>query len=181
MKGKMKMVKTVGIVILSLFFLSQAASGQSGNENLKRLADESGRAFVNRDFSRLVDLTYPKLVVLLGGRTKMIAFLERGVREMRAQGAEMLSMSPSEPTQVTTIGRQVFAVLPVTMRIKVPEGVLVGESFMIGVSSDRGKSWTFVNGDNLDERRMRVLFPSAVGKLKLPPVKPPTLSTGQQP
>jgi hypothetical protein len=178
--AEVRTYKQVAMLVLSLAVAAGSAFGQAAsNESLKRAAEESCRAFVEGDFGKLADLTYPKLVALLGGRAKMIAFLEDGVREMKAQGAGVLSVTPGEPTQLTTVGRQRFAVVPSTMRLKVHDGVLVGRSFMLGVSGDGGKSWTFVNGDALDERRLKILFPAAAGRLKLPSPEPPTLEKGQ--
>src|SRR5581483_10238949 len=174
-------MKKLLVTTLALVLLSQLASGQTISENLKRLADESSQAFVKGDFGRVADLTFPKLVALMGGKEKMVAYLEKGTREMKAEGNVIFSMVPGDPTQIETIGEQVFAVLPVTLKIKVDKGTLIGKSFMIGVSNDDGKSWTFVDGSNLDERKMTVLFPTAVGKLKLPTVGPPTLVPDQKP
>lgn len=179
LKDKMNMKNPFCIIALSIFLLTQINFEQAVNETLKKQAEESGQAFVSGDFNKLVDLTYPKLVELLGGRAKMVAFLQNGTREMRAQGAEVLSMSATDPIQVTTIGRQLFAVVPVTLKVKVPVGIAVSKSFMVGISSDRGRSWTFVDGSYLDEQRMRILFPTAVGKLKFPPEEKPTLYRAQ--
>lgn len=171
----MKLKKILYVAALNIFLLSTSAFGQTDFKNLKSQADESGKAFVSRDFNRLVDLTYPKLVELVGGRAKMIAFLEKGTNEMKAQGAEVISMSVHDPTQVIKVGKQMFAVLPVTLKMKVPEGVLVGKSFMLGISDHRGDRWTFVNGSSFSDKMAETLFPAAKGKLKIPAEEPPVL------
>ena len=175
----MKMKKPFYLIALSMFLLSQTIFGQTVNETLRKQAEQSGQAFITGDFNKLVDLTYPRLIEILGGRAKMVAFLQKGVQEMKAQGAEVLSLSAADPTQVTTIDRQLFAVLPVTLKLKVSEGILVSKSFMVGISNDGGRSWTFVDGSYLDERRMKILLPTAVGKLKFPPKEKPTLYQAQ--
>jgi len=172
------MSKMMGVAILTAALFFQSTLDQAANENLKKLANECGKAIVTEDFNRVVDLTYPKVVELMGGRAKMIALLHDGMQQMKAQGQQILSSLADDPIQVTTINKQIFAVVPTTLKIKVPQGVLVSKSITIGVSSDNGKSWTFVSGDNLDEEKMKIVFPSAAGKLKIPPHQEPTLIPG---
>ena len=47
---------------------------------------------------------------------------------------------------------------------------------MIGVSGDGGLKWTFVSGSSATEQTLKLLFPSAAGRLKLPKPKPPELT-----
>lgn len=155
--------------------LSSAAFGQVDYKRLKSQAEESSTAFLKGDYARLVDLTYPRLVELGGGRAQMIANIEKEMKEMKAQGVAVISMSFDDPTQVIKIGEELFAVLPSTMKMKVPSGILTGKSFMLGISSDNGAHWTFVNGSSLDEKGIKTLFPAALGKLKIPKEEKPVL------
>jgi len=166
-------MKSIAVLITAFFF--QSALDRPAIENLKKLANECGKAFVSGDFNKVVDLTYPKVVELMGGRARMVSFLQDGTRQMKAQGQEILSSLADDPTQVIAIEKQTFAVVPTNLRIKVPQGILVSKSVTIGVSGDNGKSWTFVSGDGLDEEKIKVVFPSAVGKLKIPAHQEPTL------
>jgi hypothetical protein len=151
------------------------AAGQDQNENLIRLANESGEAMVKGDFARLVELTYPKLVAFAGGREKMIAFLEKDVRESKSQGMEILSMVASNPIQLETVGKETFAIVPIVLRMRVPKGTLLGKSFMIGITENSGKTWTFVSGDSSNPKMMKALFPEAADKLKIPAEERPVL------
>lgn len=146
--------------------------------SLQTQADEIGQAFGRGNFNRMVDLTYPKLVEILGGRARMVAFIESSVREMEAGGVTYLSTTVGDAREIITDGKQIYALVSTTMKMKVKEGVLVGESFMIGVSSDSGNNWTFVTatGDQDRDREMlRKLFPTIVDRLHIPARKPPVL------
>jgi hypothetical protein len=159
---------------LLFFFLSPLVRAQEDYKNLKKQANEIGEAYAREDFERVVDLTYPKLVKLIGGRDKMIALLRQEVANMRKEGLRMLAQSAASPTQFLRIGKQLFAVIPVKLQFKVPVGVGVEESCMIGVSGDSGEHWTFVDGSG-DQQRLKTLFPTAADKLKLPPPKKPVV------
>jgi hypothetical protein len=66
------------------------------------------------------------------------------------------------------------------MRIKVREGMLVGESFMIGISADGGKNWTFIDsgGRSMNKDQLRTLVGPAADKLQIPKAKRPVLYEG---
>lgn len=171
----MRIAVNIHVIAFTLILFSSAALGQTDYKALKSQAEESSAAFVKGDYARLADLTYPRLVKLAGGREKMIAYLETAAKEMKAQGAEVISMSFDDPTQVIKIEGDLFAILPSTMKMKVPEGILIGKSFMLGISGDNGEHWTFVDGSALGEKGIKTLFPAAVGKLNIPKEEKPVL------
>lgn len=144
------------------------------SQRLRAQAEEVGQAFERKDFNRMAELTYPKLVEILGGRARMVAFLERGVRELEAEGSAILSTTIGEPLEVISVGKEFYAIVPTVIKIRVKGGVGVGQSYMIGVSADGGENWTFVSAaGDLDKEKLKVLFPAAIDKLHLPERKLP--------
>ena len=65
-------------------------------------------------------------------------------------------------------GSDVYAILPTTMKIKVAEGILVGQSSLIGDSNDRGEYWTSVDaGRGFSQEQLKTLFPAVADRLKI--------------
>jgi hypothetical protein len=162
------------LLFVTLLAAATAAQERLGEEAAKRLqaqAEESGRAFLEGNYERLADYTYPKLVELIGGREKMIEVVRMGVEGMKAEGFVPLSSVPSAPVQVLSVGKQTYAIVPVKFKMRAPGQVLVSDSFMIAISDDEGKNWKFLSGASVDEAKLKVLLPDAAGKLKLPTVK----------
>jgi hypothetical protein len=152
------------------------ATHEPDRAKLKAQAEEVAKAFLSGNFDKLADLTYPDLVRRLGGKTQMMAHLEHDVQEMKAEGFEFMSDKIGEPTQIirSDAGRT-LAVLPTTLRIKIREGVLVGNGYLIGVSDD-GSDWRFIDGSSIDKPKLRVLFGTdIVDKLNLPELQQPVL------
>ena len=152
---------------------AQSKLGAGAAARLKAQADECGRAFVEGDYARLADYTHPKVLEKMGGRERLVAFLKKGVADMKAQGFETLSYENADPTQVLAVGRETYAVVPGKVRVRTPGGVYAGGAFMVAVSADGGKSWKFVSGSSADPAKLRILFPAVAGRLKLPAEKPP--------
>jgi hypothetical protein len=63
-------------------------------------------------------------------------------------------------------------VVPVTTKIKAQGGVFQTEGTIIGISSDGGQNWTFVDATGRDQSELRAVLPN-FDKLNVPPEKTP--------
>ena len=139
---------------------------------MKTQAEEVGKVTIDGNFEKLVDLTYPVIVQKLGGKEKMVAFLSKDSQQMKADGISLLAMEVGQPLQIEKVDKQVFALLPIKMTMKAPDGKFLGESALVGISDDDGKSWKFISGIN--QTRFNSVFPKAGEKIKMPQEKPAT-------
>ena len=143
--------------------------------NGKIQANQLNDAVLAGDYEKAADLTYQKLIQLIGGRAKYLRVLKGGMNEMQSGGFRIISTVSDDPTQIIEVGSDVYAVLPTTMKIKVAEGILVGQSSLIGISKDRGEHWTFVAGRGFSQEQLKALFPAVADRLKIPEQKRPVL------
>lgn len=185
------MRKTVLIVVICVVSMGcRGSSSQNSNQQtraqvsaaaqsqrVKAQAQELADAMLRDDFERTVDLTYPRLIGLLGGREAAIASMKQESSEMLSDNMQLVSNTVGEPRDFVQVESESYAIVPSTIRIRVPEGMLVGEAFMIGISTDGGQNWTFVDsgGGNTDMKLLKNLFPTAAEKLRIPETKPPVL------
>jgi hypothetical protein len=144
--------------------------------NAKIQANQLNDAVLAGDYEKAADLTYQKLIQLIGGRAKYLKVLKMGMNETQSGGFRIISTVSGDPTQTIEVGSDVYAILPTTMKIKVAEGILVGESSLIGISNDSGEHWTFVDaGRGFSQEQFKTLFPAVGDKLKIPEQKRPVL------
>lgn len=168
----MKSISFVGIFVA--ICAVQAADDASIKKVAKSKTEEINKALINENFGKVADLTYPKLVQLMGGRTKMISAMESGNRDMKSKGFAFVSAKVDSPSDPVMAGSELFIVVPYLLEMKVPGGKLRQKAFVIGVSSDKGKSWTFVNGD-LGAEKVKLVVPSLPDRLKLPEKQEPVV------
>lgn len=141
--------------------------------NLETQAKEVSDALARKDYARFMDLTYGKVIELLGGREKMIATMSQQLKEMEAEGVTLQSSTSGAPTQYVHDAGSIYAVLPMTLKIKARNGIFQAESSMIGVSSDGGANWTFIDASGKDQNELKTLLPNVADRLNLPPEKKP--------
>ncbi len=157
--------------------LAQSTSTASKTyPNAKAQANQLNDAVLSGDYDKAADLTYPRLIQLIGGRAKYLAMLKGGMDETQSDSFRIISTVSDDPTDIIEVGSDIYAILPTTMKIKVAEGVLVGQSTLIGVSNDRGEHWTFINaGKGFNHERLKILFLAVADRLKVPEQKRPVL------
>jgi hypothetical protein len=149
---------------------------QVSTEKLKAQAQELNDAMISGNYDRAIDLMYPKLVELAGGKQNLRAFLESQMKEMT-----ILSIKVGEPHDLFEVNGESYAIVPTTMSMKVPEGALVGDGCMVGYSKDKGEHWTFVDATGKSGASLKPLFPNAGDKLRIPETKPPVLQKSPEP
>jgi hypothetical protein len=127
---------------------------------------------VEDDHQKMVDLTHPKVVELEGGRDKMVRMLEFLSRDMKLRWPSRVAVV-DDPTGIAKAGGEWYGIVPFTLQMTGQEirGSLA--SVLIGVSSDGGRTWTFVDAGQKDLGQIRQLLPNFPAKLALPPQRPP--------
>jgi hypothetical protein len=138
---------------------------------LKIQAEALAKATVSGDFAKVADFTFPKVVEAFGGKDKMVGVLQNDSAQMKAEGFEVLTMTIGEIKQTAKVDNEIFAIVPVRITIKSPDGKEAGESSLVGISSDNGVNWKFISGIN--QERFKAMFPKAAETLRIPDEKPP--------
>lgn len=144
--------------------------------NLTARAQELTEALGRKDYEKVIDLTYPKVVEVGGGREKLLAAMTEEVKSMESEGVEIISSNASAPTQIVHDTGGIFAVVPVTSKVKAQEGTFQTEGSLIGISTDGGQSWTFVDASGKDLTELKKVLPN-LDKLNLPADKAPVKLT----
>jgi hypothetical protein len=137
-------------------------------------ASRCAEAVITGEFETVVDLTHPKIIGMLGGREKMIATMKEGLEGLKKRGITMKESKAEKPEKLAKSGDSLYCVVPTTNVIEVPQGTLTSKAFLVGLSSDEGKTWTFIDGAPGAEK-IRELFPDIPAELKLPEREKPTL------
>ena len=179
---------TVGILALPLLLSLGCRSappkglgpgtGSAGENypNLTARAKELEDALSRKDYGKVVDLTYPKLVEYAGGREKLLTAMTNELKTMEAEGVEIISSTSSAPSQFVHEANGIYAVVPITSKFKARDGVFQVEGSLIAISTDGGQNWTFVDSTGKDQTELKKVIPG-FDKLKLPPEKEPVKVT----
>jgi len=170
-------MKYIGTLILFLFFLS-ACNGQTKSSDfsktIKEQANIMGQFLLKKDFNSFTKFTHPKIMEMMGGKQKMIEVMERGSKEMKAEGTDFLNVTFGKPSQIITEKNELQCTLPQTIEMKVPNGKLVYNSTLIAISIDKGRNWYFLDTSGKDIQSMKNLIQNLSKELLIPKQQQPT-------
>jgi hypothetical protein len=138
-------------------------------------AQEMGQAFVDGNVEKLLDRTHAKVLELGGGRDKVRKLIQDGVTEMKAKGQGFHSMSVSRPQKIVRSKGNLYTIVPEHLLMKTPQGMLRSESFLVGVSGDNGRTWTFIDGAGTGNGQLEKVLPDFPKELQLPKLTMPQL------
>lgn len=140
-------------------------------------AEEVKKAILGGDYAKMADLTHPKVIEVMGGKDKMVAATKAVMDQMKAQQIEIKSYTIDKPGAPVVDGQTAYVVLPTRMEMTAPKTKVLSESYLLGTSTDAGKSWTFVDGTGLAQGPVRdTILPNLPKDLKLPEPKPPMVT-----
>jgi hypothetical protein len=141
---------------------------------VKSDVQKMNEAMITGNYADLVDLTHPAVVKIMGGRERMIAGIKREFDSYGEKGFGFNAVKVGDPGEQAVSESQTFIVVPFELEMKVPDGIAFLPSFVIGVSEDKGKTWSYINGD-LDIRKIKTILPNLPDTLKIPAKKMPRI------
>jgi hypothetical protein len=143
-----------------------------GYPNLTAQAKQLEDALARKDYGKVIDLTYPKVIEVAGGREKMLAETARQVQLFEDEGVVILSSTYGAPSQFVSDASGIYAVIPVMSKVKATDGIFQTEGCLIGVSTDGGQNWTFVDASGKDQKELKKILPN-LDRFNLPAEKAP--------
>jgi hypothetical protein len=164
----------IAILLLTIAVHPLAADEKIDTAKVEQEARVLGKAFLASDWAKLSDMTHPKVVEMMGGKEKMIGVIEEGMKRLAVQGFSFKKYSVGTAQAPVIDGKTVYVVVPTSLEITGPDNKIVTDSYLLAVSSDSGKTWTYADGAGLaDEDKRKLVFPSLPAALKLPERKAP--------
>ena len=174
----MKSIKTIAIIAVPLALLALVIwfvfFHQSATDPVKQGADKYAHAILTGDFANAVALTQPHLVDLSGGKAKMISALTDQAAKFRDQNVGYDTITPGDPQSPQKIGAWTISLVPAQIVLKAPGGRLKAETFLLGMSDDDGKNWTYVSLSMTADQFFQV-YPELKGKFAFPDKKAPVV------
>jgi hypothetical protein len=142
---------------------------------VKQQANILVQAIAKGDYKTLVDHTYPKLAEMAGGKDKMLALVDTSMGQLKSQGITFESASVGSPGKFYKAGTEIHCLVPETLRLKLPNGHATAHSYLLAISSDGGKNWSFVDLNKDTISSIPQIFPNFNPDLKIPDPTPPVM------
>ena len=121
----------------------------------------------------------PRLIAALGGVDAAKQTLARKRKQMDESGAAFEGVIVGNPGRSVTVNGREFALIPEELRIRVKEGTVRQNAYMLAVREPGSTTWTFFDAAPALPAALAKLFPDTTAaefeKIAIPPREPPVL------
>lgn len=131
--------------------------------NVQKMMD----ATCSGDFKTVLDMTYPKVLEAMGGKEAALKEIENAMKAIKGQGITFGVKGIETPT-VKKGGKDYYSVTPYSLLMNVPGKKITLLSAVIGISTDEGKTWKFINLDDKGEKGIREMLPNLPTDMSIP-------------
>lgn len=140
------------------------------SEKVIVLAEQMAQATKDGETDFIIDRTHPKLIELAGGRGKMLEILNKAMEPMRAQGIKIADYKILREVQVRRAGKDIYVVVPTIMDLNYQGRIMRTDSFLLGVSEDSGRTFSFLDGSGAAKNRsmLKRLLPNLPDDFAIP-------------
>jgi hypothetical protein len=174
----MKRILLIGYVLFQTTIVSAQIDTTASNStaSLKTAAGKMAGLFLQKNYTAYINYVHPKIVSMLGGKQKMIGYLKNTMAEMKRSGFTFDDMQIGEPSPIITTKTEWQSVVPQTIQLGTAQGKLVTTGYLIAVSSNRGKTWYFIDTSNKTLDDLKKTFPGLSSQIVIPEKEQPKLS-----
>ncbi len=164
-----------GILFSAVFSQAQTNNidSLSPEFSVKSSAQKMGQYFIDKNYVQYVKYVHPKIMKLAGGQTKMIELLKKSLKQTEDQGFTFQNVSIGEPSKIITKNTELQSVVPQILELKTKDGKIVATSYLLALSTDKGKTWYFIDTSGKTLAQMKSTFPSLSNELIIPDKEQP--------
>ncbi len=152
-----------------------AAHHQELKHRIVFLARRLAQATVEGDDDFVVDNMPAKILQAAGGRENMRRVIVQAQQKLASDGTTLTGTTVSENITIHQTGRDVYAVVPLVVNLKLNGRAMRFNSSELAISDDGGITFTFLAGDSINKNRAEIkrLFPTLPDSLTLPSTSEP--------
>jgi hypothetical protein len=152
-------------LLLSVPAIAQPSKEATLKQSVKVAAKKMDDALIKKDYLTFTETTYPKAVEMTeGGMEKMLHDLQTQMASIEASGNKIIAAWPGNPSGMIDTAGEIQCTIPQFMRMKVNGGTLTTETTLVGITSNKGQKWYFIDAADRDIEKMRMMFPTLSSK-----------------
>jgi hypothetical protein len=146
---------------------TKSETDNSGTEqtkypNLKKQADEMGKAMMSGDYEKFVEFLHPRAFEIAGTKQRMISSMKETMKELKDLGVEFGDYIIEAPTKIITENKVIYALMPTISTAKLNNKTSKTVSSLLGISDDDGNNWKFIRLGS--QEALKVYFPKIADK-----------------
>lgn len=158
-------------ILILIIISSTLGFAQTENQSLNTQLGEMKKFFLAGDYENLVNYTYPKVIEMMGGKSNMVKATKDVMNKMKNDGFSITDLNFKNPSVFLKKENELQCSLTQIIVMKTNRGKIESEYTLIGISSDDGQNWTFLDTSGKDKETMLKYFPNLHNEIIIRPKK----------
>jgi len=134
-------------------------------------ANKMAEFIVKRNADSLISLNYPRLIQLSGGKDKIIEYMRKIWKKYDDDGVKILSIQVDNPPKMVYYHGLYQCTISQTMVMQKGDKKVEVKSAMIGLSTDNGNKWYFLDVTSQKLSNIKATLPEISNELEIPESK----------
>jgi hypothetical protein len=154
--------------IIPFLILCNFSFGQNNfSKKIKSDCEIMANAMLQKNYSTIIDYTYPKLVEMAGGKQVLLNATKSAFEKMD-DSFIIEKITFGEPQKIYVAGKELHCIVPETLSINTNKGKMQASYSLLAVSPDKGKKWYFIETHKFTPKIMKTIFPNFNYNLVIP-------------
>ena len=170
------MRKAFFFVVLTAIALSARAQVPGAADSVKAQALRMVKAYTAGDYNTFIHYMNPKIVEMAGGVDGFKKILAQSSRQMSTAGISVDGVTLDSMTTILKAAGTLQTTIQQHSNFKIPDGHALATTTLIGMSSDNGMHWKFIDTHGKTNDEMRKVLPNLSPALTIPPPQAPVHS-----
>ncbi|WP_175623519.1 hypothetical protein [Chryseobacterium schmidteae] len=166
------MKRTVILIFLIFLFIPNIFKAQTNNQNLNSQLQLMRKYFLEGNYKQFANFVHPEVSKMIGGKAQMVKNTENTVNKMKNDGFSFIDLKFKNPSKFLKKGRETQFTITQEILMKTPNGKILAEYTLIGVSGDNEKNWKFIDTSGKSKEAMRKYLPFLSKDLIIQPKTP---------
>jgi hypothetical protein len=144
--------------LLLVCFLGLNLQAQTDNKNLNTQLETMKTAFLSKDYAIVADLTFPKVLDMMGGKDKMIEVTASTISSMEEQGFKFESIAFKAPSNFLKHNGDLQCTVIQVLVMDTPNGKVQSETTVLAISEDDGENWVFLDSSGMPKASLQSFY-----------------------
>lgn len=157
--------------VSALLFAAAPAAAESARERVQADVRILIEALYAGDASTVLGFTHPLVLREMGGEVAARASVEQALAQISLLDLKLESLRfPSKPDLMKGEGRE-FAIVPTLVVLRAGEQRVESLNFQLGVKEPDTSSWKYLEGSEIDQQKVQMLFPGFPVHYEFPQIR----------
>lgn len=152
------MIKKIYTIIPFLIFCNFSFGQNQFSEKIISECKIMADAMLKKNYSTIIDYTYPKIVEMGGGKAALLKASGPALKKMDS-GFEIDKITFGEPQKIYIAGKELHCTVPETLTVNTNKGKMQATYSLLAISRDSGNKWCFIETHNLTPEFIKKIFP----------------------